>query len=193
MLVNDYQQNLRGQLQEILNSLTVCEWRTQMDANTYSPRLDVAVGPFSLANGIRLIEEYNELFENNIDFVARLVKTHLTNLNFINDELSEENANQLINDKLNDIRYFNFNSRCFIAIEIENSVSRKHLMGGAINASVLGRIGIAVGFTEEMHNAFLNLYRYFSFLQSVDKPTFRTNNLLVISAGQLINICNEPE
>ncbi len=61
-------------------------------------------------------------------------------------------------------------------------------MGGAINASVLGRIGIAIGYTEEKHRAFKNLYRYFGFLQSVQKPTFRTNNLLVISKDQMIQV-----
>lgn len=191
MSLTEYQHSLKGLLEEKLGSPAVCEWRTQMEANTYSPRLDVAVGPFSIENGVQLIHEYDVLFENNTVFVAKLIKCHLSNLSFINQDTPPEELDERVQQKLNEVRHFNYNSRCFVAVEIENVVSRKHLMGGAINASVLGRIGIAVGYTDEMHNAFLNLYRYFSFLQSVDKPTFRTNNLLVLSAEQLISICNE--
>jgi len=163
-----------------------------MAAKIYSPRLDIAVGPFSTVTGIQLIQEYNELFQNNLAFLCKLVKSHLTNLSEINPDSTDDESEMLISQKLYEMQNFNYNSRCFIGIEIENSVSRKHLMGGAINASVLGRIGIAVGFTNKMHNAFLNLYRYFDFLQSVDKPTFKTNNLLVISSEQLMDICTEP-
>lgn len=191
MSLTEYQHTLRELLEEKLGSPAVCEWRTQMEANSYSPRLDVAVGPFSIENGVQLVHEYDALFEKNTVFVAKLIKCHLTNLSYINQNTPTEELDERVYQKLNQVRNFNYNSRCFVAVEIENAVSRKHLMGGAINASVLGRIGIAVGYTAEMHNAFLNLYRYFSFLQSVDKPTFRTNNLLVLSAEQLISICNE--
>ena len=191
MSLTEYQQTLRGLLEEKLGSPAVCEWRTQMEANTYSPRLDVAVGPFSIENGVQLIHQYDVLFEKNIVFVTKLIKCHLNNLSFINQDMPTEELEEQVHQKLNEIRYFNYNSRCFVAVEIENAVSRKHLMGGAINASVLGRIGIAVGYNNEVHKAFLNLYRYFTFLQSVDKPTFRTNNLLVLSAEQLTNICDE--
>lgn len=189
MPLEEYQQTLRELLQNRTGSPTVCEWRTQMTAQTYSPRLDIAVGPFSIDDGVQLIQEYDVLYQNNIPFLTQLVRCHLSNLEIINNNKAVDEVEALINHKLDEMRHFNFNSRCFIAIEIENAVSRKHLMGGAINASVLGRVGIAVGYTQEMHNAFLNLYRYFAFLQSVDKPTFRTNNLLVISSEQLIEIC----
>jgi hypothetical protein len=191
MTLTEYQHTLRGLLEEKLGSPAVCEWRTQMETNSYSPRLDVAVGPFSIENGVQLINECDELFEKNTVFVAKLIKYHLSNLSYINQDTPSEELKERVHQKLIEVRRFNYNSRCFVAVEIENAVSRKHLMGGAINASVLGRIGIAVGYTDEMHNAFLNLYRYFSFLQSVDKPTFSTTNLLVLSAEQLINICNE--
>lgn len=189
MPLEEYQNTLRGLLQDKIASPTVCEWRTQMTAHIYSPRLDIAVGPFSIVDGVQLTHEYDELFQNNVPFLSRLVTCHLSNLDIINQGMTADEIESLIAQKLDEMRYFNYNSRCFIAVEIENAVSRKHLMGGAINASVLGRIGIAVGYTQEMHTAFLNLYRYFAFLQTVDKPTFRTNNLLVISSEQLLDIC----
>lgn len=188
MSVIKYQEHLRTLLQHKLNSETVCEWRTQMNEGVYSPRLDIAVGPFSTVDGIRLTQEYNQLLHDNRDFIKDLIKVHFVNLDIINDDSSEQEIEERINQKYDDLNFFNFNSRCFLSIEIENSVTRKHLMGGAINASVLGRIAIAVGFTKEMHKAFLNLYRYFLYLQNVDKPTFRTNNLLIISSDQLLNL-----
>lgn len=66
-------------------------------------------------------------------------------------------------------------------------------MGRAVNASVLGRIGIAIGYNAEMYNAFKNLYRYFAFLQSVMKPTFETNNLLIISPEQIMQVLQNKQ
>lgn len=191
MSLTEYQNALRVCLEQKLHSGTVCEWKTQMNAHTYSPRLDIAVGPFSLVDGVRLTQEYNELFQNNAEFIKQLIKIHLKNLGYITVDTSNDEIAERVQTKFEELYYFNFNARCFMAIEIENAVTRKHLMGGAINASVLGRIAVAVGYTAEMHNAFLNLHRYFSYLQSVDKPTFKTNNLLVISADQLMEICIE--
>ena len=192
MLIKDYQEEIRKRLEHQLGSESVCEWVTRMDANIYSPRLDVAVGPFSFVNGVQMIDEYDVLYDNKSKFLSKLVRAHLINLAIINQNTSHEESEMHVQYKMDELRYFNRNSRCFMAVEIENSVTRKHLMGGAINASALGRIGIAIGYTEEMHNAFLNLYRYFQFLESVDKPTFKTKNLLIISASQFMDICTEP-
>jgi hypothetical protein len=191
-LVED-QQSLTNSLGVIFQQETVNEWRTEMNAGIYSPRLDIAVGPFSTADGIRLINEYNGIFNDHLAFIKGLTKIHLRNIQSITNQTSDQEAEHRINSKLNDLYSTNFNARCFLAIEIENAVSRKHLMGGAINAAVLGRIGIAAGYTEKMHKVFLNLYRYFSFLQEVEKPTFKTNNLLVISYIQLMDFCHDFE
>ncbi|WP_339218583.1 hypothetical protein [Paenibacillus sp. FSL W7-1332] len=44
-----------------------------------------------------------------------------------------------------------------MAIEIEHLVSRKHLMGGAINASALGRFGVVIPWSEEKLRAFIKI------------------------------------
>ena len=94
-----------------------------------------------------------------------------------NDSRSEE-------DIYRSLCTFNRNSRCFIAIEIENQVSRKHLLGGALNASVLGRIGVAVGW-HEAFQMFLRLRHYILYLKSVGKNTFDASNLLLLKPEQL--------
>lgn len=79
----------------------------------------------------------------------------------------------------------NRNARCFIAIEIENENSRKHLMGSIVNAGALGRIGLLVAWSDEALTVATRMREYFDFLQSVGKRTFNMDNVLVLTSGQL--------
>ncbi|MNJ95312.1 hypothetical protein D3C87_130220 [compost metagenome] len=191
MTVNEYQYAVQDLIVNKLNLEATCEWNSKMNANIYAPRLDIAIGPFSILDGTSLQQEYDHIYDTHYPFIYQLVKIHLLNIQQISADSNNDEVNARINEKIGHMKYFNFNSRCFIAVEIENEVSRKHLMGGALNASVLGRVAIASGFTAEKHRAFLNLYRYFEYLQNVEKPTFRTENLLIISAEQLLNVLIE--
>lgn len=193
MSVEAYQGQVKALFEENLGLETLTEWRSQMDVGLYAPRVDVAIGPFAYENGIHMTAEHNDLFNNCQPFFIMLCHTHLENLELIRNDTPEDQKRDMVMEKLDIIYHTNYNARCFMAIEVENNVSRKHLMGGAINAAVLGRIGIAVGYTEEKHRAFLKLYRYFEFLRNVDKPTFNTSNLLIISKDQLTDaIVNFP-
>ena len=151
------------------------EWRSAIGPTIYSPRLDIAVGPFSLIDGCSEEHAYNELCERSYEFLHHLIDYHKANAE---DPRSAD-------DIFMALLRFNPNSRCFLAIEIENEVSQKHLLGGALNASVLGRVALAVGFNQKSHNAFLRLKRYFSFLKYVGKNSFDADNLLVITPKQL--------
>jgi hypothetical protein len=178
MSVKPYQEKLKDLLEVIITEEVVPEWRTKMGVGLYSPRVDVAVGPFGMEAGHDCIPKYDRLCEINENLMKRMVQQHLENLAVEHD----------VDQKMHYLRWTNPNSRCFMAIEIENRSIRKHLMGGGVNAIALGRIGIAVGYTDEMHRAFLNLYRYFEFLREVGKPTINNKNLLIISKDQLIDI-----
>jgi hypothetical protein len=79
----------------------------------------------------------------------------------------------------------NPNARCFMAIEVENRVSRKHLMGGAINAAALGRVGIVVGWSTEKMRALVRTRAYLQYLGFVGKQTFQTGNLLIMTPDDL--------
>lgn len=142
----------------------------------YSPRLDIAVGPFATADLV-YVEEFDHLVREHERFLRHLYECHLRNLPHNNALESRIDFDR--------VTHRNPNARCFIAIEIENQVSRKHLMGGAINAAALGRIGIAVGWTPEKVNAFVKLRSYLLFLARVGKNTFDPTNLLVLSKEQL--------
>jgi hypothetical protein len=155
------------------------EWATMAgQTGIYSPRLDVAVGPFATGEQ-QFGDAYDELIANHGNFAHRLC------------ELGNENVAAHGNDAhfstFEDISHRNWNARCYMAIEIENKVSRKHLMGGAINAAALGRIGVAIGWTTEKVRAFIKLRSYLLYLSQVGKNTFHPYNLIVVSRDQMMN------
>lgn len=175
MTVNEYQIYCKEKLSNIYQDVTE-EWKPfgRMD-NQYSPRLDIAVGPFA----------YTSRFEENYDALLNDIQSK----NFINSLITANNLN-MINIGDNDLsnysmlENFNYNARCFICIEIENEVSRKHIIGGLVNASALGRVAVLVAWTPDKLKAFIKLKKYLKFLSSVEKNSFKTDNILILSKEQ---------
>lgn len=160
------------------------EWRAITNLQgVYCPRIDIAVGPF--AEGKICVGEYNQLMHMSECFLNRLIDYHCQNV--------QSWGGETVRLHLEDIRSYNSNSRCLLAIEVENKVSRKHLLGGAMNASALGRLGIVVGWTEDKVKALVKLCRYWDFLRSVGKNTFKTTNLLILSPDQLRDAIEHPQ
>lgn len=178
--VREYQASLReGLSRRFGDSEVAVEWRAMTDERgVYSPRLDAAVGPFAFRD--RLGEQYDAMVKRHSGFLRALFKAHTANLRAYS-EAPDEFA-------FEEVCHRNWNSRCFLAFEIENVVSRKHLMGGAINAAALGRVGIAVGWDDGKVRALVRLRSYLLFLARVGKNTFHPTNLLIVSAGQLNNL-----
>ena len=149
----------------------------------YSPRVDVAVGPFS-GPGQQLGPEYNRLMRK----LGRWLPDCL--------DLFKENARRFkLKDPVPNIADFeriNYNSRCLIAIEIERSGTRKHMLGDLLNAGSLGRIGLIIGWDEDTCEAFIHIMNYFRFLTSKGKPSYRAGNVLVISRGQFSSLTSHP-
>jgi hypothetical protein len=179
MIVSEYQIILVEKLKKIFigNDNIKKEWRADIGQfNLYSPRLDLAVGPFAINKS--MIDEY-ELLQNKYRiFIEGIIEIHNLNLSEIYENYNDRNIFQA--------RKTNYNPRCFIGIEIENSSSRKHLLGGAINASALSRFGLLIGYNEDKYNALRKLEGYLNFLTEVKKNTFNTNNLLILRKDQLI-------
>ncbi len=175
MTIKEYQNYCKGQLETIYQDVKT-EWNPFGNRdNQYSPRPDLAVGPFAVNN--RLEEVYDLLTSEprSKAFIEALIDINNLNISEIgSDELSS----------LSNMSHFNYNARCFICIEIENMVSRKHIVGGLINASALGRIAILVAWTPDKLKAFIKLKNYLHFLSSVEKNSFRTDNVLILSKEQ---------
>jgi len=58
-------------------------------------------------------------------------------------------------------------------------------MGSALNASALGRIGLAVGWDEDRVRRLIRMRKYLLALADVGKNTFDASNLLIASRAQL--------
>lgn len=162
------------------------EWRAVKEIKgIYVPRVDIAVGPFATEQGVSMEYEYDLLTSKSTALLNLLLTHHNNNVqNYLQmDEQILDRSLMLRN--IASLRHHNRNARCFLAIEIENEVSRKHLLGGAVNASALGRIGIVVGWTESKVNALVRLLAYWNYLGSVEKNTFEASNLLLLSRDQL--------
>jgi hypothetical protein len=181
-VLRSYQLQLKEYLKQIFNIDAIQEeWSSMRDEyglSIYSPRLDVAVGPF--ATHERLGYVYDEMLRipQIEEFVRKLVEYNRTNLERYGDGF-------VVPGQYEDILYMNHNARCFMAIEIEHLVSRKHLMGGAINASALGRFGVVIPWSDEKMRAFIKLVRYLQYLRYAEKNTFDTSNLLIVSREQM--------
>lgn len=177
MTLKEYQTRLVRELGRVYPNVPIKkEWWAKIGKGFYSPRLDVAVGPFAY-NTLRYRARYDRLMMSN-QLIERLLTVHKQNVH---------NAGwETCNTSFEELERKNLNARCFLAIEIENSVSRKHLVGGAINAAALGRIGVVVGWNSEKFHALLKLRKYLNFLGNVGKNTFDTTNLLVLNREQLL-------
>jgi hypothetical protein len=179
-----YQLTLVDLLSQVYQGIRVQkEWGSKFGAKKYSPRLDVAVGPFATTDGQHCISEYDRLMDSSRTFINQLIEFHLLNIRGNITDQSEQQASQMYDM----LKERNPNARCLMAIEIENQVGRKHLMGGAINAASLGRIGIAVGWTSDKLQAFINLKAYLDYLTDVKKNAFNVPNLLILGREQLLD------
>lgn len=184
--VENYQEELLYRLNMLLELEIKKEWASMQEERAlqiYSPRIDVAVGPFATEESLELT--YNEILERwpVQQFIRVLVEFNRQNLHQYGDFVVPREYDQ--------ISHLNFNARCLLAIEIENKVSRKHLMGGAINASALGRLGIVIPWSEDKLHAFIKLVRYLHYLRNAQKNTFDTSNLLIVTRNQMDTAINE--
>lgn len=154
--------------------------------NHYSPRVDIAVGPFSIVAGQNQTHVYNQLVanENIQSFIRQLYDIHSENIGL-------EVNNEITIPPFEDLIYKNQNARCFLAIEIENENSKKHIMGSLINAASLGRIGIGVAYSEKTMRTFIRIMNYLGFLRRVEKNTYDTTNFLIISKDQMQTILTQ--
>lgn len=180
--VREYQTQLKEKLSAVFPALPVeIEWAAMTDERAlYSPRLDAAVGPFATQR--IFIDEYDQLVREFEPLLNNLFEVHRSNLREHGQPDNHFDFERLCTR--------NLNARCFLAFEIENAVSRKHLMGGAINAAALGRIGLAVAWNREKLRAFVRMRSYLLFLAEVGKNTFDPSNLLLLSKEQVMEALN---
>jgi hypothetical protein len=184
MAATEYQTHLESLLKKRFNHVRN-EWNAfEGKKNQYVPRVDIAIGPFNTeASPSNLTDQYNQLVRSDLfeNFLKTAYSFHSTNIDeTLYEHISPSSYEEVINR--------NQNSRCLIAIEIENKNSRKHIMGSVVNAASLGRIGIGVGYDMAAVRTFLRIINYLSFLKDVGKNSYETGNFLVLTKEQMIEL-----
>lgn len=187
MTTKQYQKYIHPLVAAKFQNLEVkSEWTTFGGyRNHYSPRVDIAVGPFSIYPGYTQMEEYNILVREHFrPLLNRLYDFHVQNIGdeAITNEVTIPEFEMLITK--------NQNARCFLAIEIEKENSKKHIMGSLINAAPLGRVGIGIAYNEKTVRTFMRILNYLAFLKRVRKNTYDTTNFLILTKDQMTTILN---
>lgn len=142
----EYQKKIEKKLKDIFKETEV-EESMKFPNDIYTPRIDVAVGPFAYKDSLK--EKYDNLFSKHQVLLNRIKGKS------INKDLLDFDINK--------------NPRCFIAMEIENSTEKdtKHLLGSITNASILGKVGILIVFSNK--KGLKNITNYLKFAKEHDK------------------------
>lgn len=177
LTTKEYQKLLAENLHTLLGLPVETEWRAMKEQpSLYCPRVDIAVGPF-VYNDTCITDQHDCVVRQWEKPIKAMLDYHKQNV----ESLSWENCHT----SFEDLCYKNKTARCFLAIEIENRVNRKHLIGAAVNAIALGRLGIVVAYTPDKLKAFVRIRRYLWFLSRA--TNFDTTNLLILNREQLAN------
>lgn len=158
------------------------EWdvaKESMDDYTrklYCPRIDVAVGPLNIE---RSVSRNNQKIEEAVLeykwFIKKLLANSEAHVGSVGDFLSMRNMNP----------------RCFLAVEIENSGTRKHLLGDVVNVSIIGAIGLVVPLNRSRLNGFKGIKKYIEFAMAVGKLKSSFNNVIVINRDNFLNVISK--
>ena len=137
----------------------------------YAPLIDVGVGPF-LINYLTYQEK------------EKLEKAFMENKGLI-EKLKQQG-------EIFENFSYNKNPRCLIAIEVETSGSRKHLIGDITNASIFGKIGLIVPTNDKNYKAFKRIMSYLEFAQKNEKISQNIfKNIVLIKSKDLIELLKE--
>jgi hypothetical protein len=189
--VDRYKDTLADSLRAVLGRWTLVqtEWdamlpeekayypsRRPYPRRMYSPAVDIAVGPFAVTR--QYITEYDELLAVHRPFIESLVDEHQRNVRAF--------ASDFYGPDFQSLYYGNQNARCFLAVEIEKgNAAAKYLIGSALNAAALGRVGIVVCWSEPRLQTLLRIREYVSQLTALEKNAFNPRNLLVLTREQM--------
>lgn len=132
----------------------------------YCPRLDIAVGPFNIDMNLTYNnEKINRSVNVHRNFLKRMWRDSELRIGSFDDFLRNKNGNP----------------RCFLAIEIENSGSSKHMLGNIVNVSIIGTIGIVIPFNEKKLSLCKRIKKYVTFTTEVGKIKTTFKNVLIVS------------
>jgi len=85
----------------------------------------------------------------------------------------------------------NANPRCFLAIEIENSGSSKHMLGNIANASIIGSVGVVIPFNHQKASLCKRIKKYVAFATRVGKIKPIFGNILILDKEDFLRALDE--
>lgn len=151
------------------------EKHMKIESNLYSPRCDIAVGPFAFT--CRYDENYNNLLnQRNIKAFLRILL-----------QRSENRSSENVENFIRGCRNQNRNPRAFIVIEVEGSSCRngKLILGSMVNASIMGQVGIIIPYK---NNTAQRVHTYINEMGNRGKTPKIFMNLIVIKKEKLDEI-----
>ncbi len=180
LTVKEYQNLIKDKLMNSLGLPAQTEWRAmQKQPSLYSPRVDVAAGPFIYDESCKT-EEHDSLVVRWEKPIEAMLTFHKQNVEKLKWEICRTTFEHLCNK--------NKVARCFIAVEIENGKDPKHLIGDIFNAIALGRLGVVIPWSIESLESFGRIRKYFWFLSHA--TNFDATNLLILDKKQFVDILN---
>lgn len=180
MEVRDFQELVYSSLKRIFGENNAKkEWNVAKNSTDdfirklYCPRLDLAVGPFNIDRKIT----YNN---TEIEKAIRYYRSFIDKM-FNNSEQRDGNFDEFLNKR-------NINPRCFLAIEIENSGTSKHMLGNIANVSIIGSIGVVIPFNDRQLSNCKRIKEYVDFATEVKKIKAIFENILVIDKENFLKV-----
>lgn len=172
MRAKSFQIEIKRELEKYFDEVEV-EWPISRgatdslghDPKKYSPRIDVAIGPFSKELGNKR-EEIEELFE---------IKT-------------PPRLKQYLKSR---IRFKNFNPRCMLAIEVVFSGSSKHILGDITNASIMGLYGLVIANGKSFKKV-KRIHKYLYAVRKLEKaPDQLFQNVAILSDDKMLSLLSK--
>jgi len=130
----------------------------------YCPRIDFAVDPFNIDSKIK----YNNIL------ITQKYEEYLPLFNLLIKH----------SDFPNNCIHPNDNPRCFLTIEHENKVTRKHMIGTIINSSAIGKVGIIIAAQDKTYEALSKIRKYLDALVEYKKLNYKPENIIIIKYNE---------
>lgn len=135
-----------------------------IDTDFLVPRIDIGINPF-IDSSKNKLEKQKEFLKNNKELIKQILEKSHTIGKFT------ENKDSIYS----------------ISFEIENTGSRKDMLGAIFNVSMTGLIGIIVANNEKKKDEFIKILNYVDFVSS--NKFFR--NVLIINFEELVKILEQ--
>ncbi len=165
----------------------------------YCPQVDFIVGPLNITKDEEELAEmrstYDGLYEQFEGLFTALYNRDMVIEKEVSKSLSksEKKCIELLNIERKSSLVTNFNPRCFICIEFEKHTKEKHVLGGILHASALGKVGIILtpDEDEKQYERVMRIRRYLRFCVQAGKMGYNTNverNTILLPRDEFLGI-----